>query len=424
MTQAPTPDPTPAFPVLDTPADGLPPVTATERDLSTAAGMIAGGHGPIAIDAERASGYRYGNRAYLVQLRREGAGTFLFDTAAIPDLSPVQEAIGDAEWVLHAATQDLVCLAEVGLRPATLFDTEVGARLAGLPRVGLAAVVEHYVGVTLAKEHSAVDWSTRPLPEPWLRYAALDVELLVDVRNAMYADLESQGKLDWALQDFDALTRFTGPPVREEPWRRTSGIHSVRDRRVLARVRSLWQTRDRIARDRDTSPGRVLPDALLLEVAKQNPASPADLTAIRAEGRPATRRGKPRPAHTGLPRYQRDWLAAVEAANALDPGELPGPPPRTDGPPPARAWADRDPTAAARLGFAREQLAQLSAERHVPVENILQPDTLRRILWQPPQPLDESHIRDFLGSRGARPWQVDLTTPIIEAAAEIQAPDQ
>ena len=174
------------------PADGVPEVVIDERQLMAAAAAIARGTGPVALDAERASGHRYGQRAYLVQLRRAGSGTWLFDPAACPDLSPVADAIGDAEWVLHAATQDLACLAEVGLRPKRLFDTELGGRLAGLPRVGLGAAVEHYLGLSLAKEHSAVDWSRRPLPEPWLRYAALDVEVLVDLRDAIAADLTEQ----------------------------------------------------------------------------------------------------------------------------------------------------------------------------------------------------------------------------------------
>lgn len=118
------------------PADGVPEVVIDERQLMAAAAAIARGTGPVALDAERASGHRYGQRAYLVQLRRAGSGTWLFDPAACPDLSPVAEAIGDAEWVLHAATQDLACLAEVGLRPQRLFDTELGGRLAGLPGSG------------------------------------------------------------------------------------------------------------------------------------------------------------------------------------------------------------------------------------------------------------------------------------------------
>ena len=172
---------------LTHPRDGVPDVVVDERTLMRAAEAIGSGTGPVGIDAERASGYRYGQRAYLVQIRREGSGSWLIDPIACPDLSPVGEAIGDAEWILHAATQDLPCLAEVGLHPQSLFDTELGGRLAGLPRVGLGAMVEHYLGLQLAKEHSAVDWSVRPLPEPWLRYAALDVEVLVDLRDAVAA---------------------------------------------------------------------------------------------------------------------------------------------------------------------------------------------------------------------------------------------
>ena len=228
------------------------------------------GTGPVGIDAERASGYRYGQRAYLVQIRREGSGSWLIDPVACPDLSPVGEAIGDAEWILHAATQDLPCLAEVGLHPQTLFDTELGGRLAGLPRVGLGAMVEHYLGLQLAKEHSAVDWSVRPLPEPWLRYAALDVEVLVDLRDAVAAELASQGKAAWAAEEFDHLLDFTGPEPRVDPWRRTSGMHKVRGRRGLAIVRELWLWRDAVAQQRDTSPGRVLPDAAISEIAIAN----------------------------------------------------------------------------------------------------------------------------------------------------------
>ena len=203
--------PAPVLVPLEMPADGVPDVVVDERRLAEAARAIAAGHGPVAIDAERASGYRYGQRAYLVQVRREGSGTWLIDPIACPDLSPVAEAIGDAEWVLHAATQDLPCLAEVGLRPVRLFDTELGGRLVGLPRVGLAAVVEHYLGLSLAKEHSAVDWSTRPLPEPWLRYAALDVEVLVQVRDAVAADLAEQGKLAWAHAGVRRADPVPGP---------------------------------------------------------------------------------------------------------------------------------------------------------------------------------------------------------------------
>ena len=387
-------------PLLE-PAEGVPEVVADERRLLDAARAIAGGTGPVAVDAERASGHRYGQRAYLVQLRREGSGTWLLDPVACPDLGPVDEAIGDAEWVLHAATQDLACLAEVGLRPRALFDTELGARLVGLPRVGLGAAVEHYLGLSLAKEHSAVDWSRRPLPEPWLRYAALDVEVLVALRDAVDADLREQGKQEWARQEFEALLGFTGPPVRQDPWRRTSGMHKVRKRRGLAVVRELWLARDRLARQRDTSPGRVLSDAVLVELALATPHTPADLEA--RELRVARR--NPRP-----------WLEAVRRAEAVPERELPPLALPSTGPPPQRAWADRDPVAAVRLAQAREELTAFAEEHRVPVENLLTPETLRRVLWQPPPDTSVDGIAAVLTSYGARPWQVEIAAPVVAAA--------
>jgi ribonuclease D len=384
------------------PREGVPDVVVDERRLVEAGRAIAAGTGPVAIDAERASGHRYGQKAYLVQLRRAGSGTWLIDPVACPDLGPVADGIGDAEWVLHAATQDLPCLAQIGLRPAKLFDTELGARLVGLPRVGLGAAVEHYLGLSLAKEHSAVDWSTRPLPEPWLRYAALDVEVLGELRDAVAADLEAQGKTEWARQEFDALLDFAGPPVRMDPWRRTSGMHRIRKRRGIAMVKELWLTRERIAERRDTSPGRVLADSVIVELANRVPTTAEELNDIR-ELRPARRNAKV-------------WLDALRRAqslpeSALPPLTLPG-----SGPPPPRAWPDRDPVAAARLAQAREGIAAFGAEHAVPVENVLTPDLLRRLIWSPPADLSETGIAAALSTLGARPWQVAVTAPIIAQA--------
>lgn len=403
------------YPLLDRPADGLPEVVADESALLDVAQRFADASGPVAVDAERASGYRYGSSAYLVQLRRAGAGTALIDPVACPDLSAMQDAIDGAEWVLHAATQDLPCLRDLGLHPHRLFDTELGSRLAGLPRVALATVVEHYLGVTLAKEHSAVDWSTRPLPTPWLSYAALDVEVLVELRDRVRADLCEQGKWEWAAQEFEALTHFTGPPARTDPWRRTSGMHRIRDRRAVARVRELWQTRDAIARERDLAPGRVLPDALLVAIAGQAPRTRADLRAV-AHGA-ASSRGRGRGPHRGVARYQDEWLAAVDRVRKMPDTALPPAVIRSDTPPPARAWADRDPVAAERLSEVRKHLGELAEVHHVPVENLLTPSSLRALLWHRTEPLDEHSVRSGLADLGARPWQIDLATPLILQAA-------
>jgi ribonuclease D len=396
------------------PAEGVPDVVVTERDLARAAEALAAGTGPVALDAERASGYRYGQRAYLIQIRREGSGTWLIDPIACPDLSPIGEVLSDVEWILHAATQDLPCLAEVGMRPTRLFDTELGGRLVGLPRVGLAAVVEHYLGLTLAKEHSAVDWSTRPLPEPWLRYAALDVEVLVQVRDLMAVDLAAQDKMAWAEQEFDSLTRFTGPPVRLEPWRRTSGLHKVRNRRGAAMVRELWQTRDAIAVETDIAPGRILPDAAVIDLAIKAPKTAADINQNGA-GRVSR----------SVRRYQQEWLNALERARQLPDTDLPALTVRSDGPPPARAWADRDPVAAARLSQARAAMGEFAGAHQIPVENVLSPDSLRRMLWTPEQHTAEPTLQSIsqaLRALGARQWQIDIAGPIIEDAINRPVP--
>ncbi len=396
------------------PAEGVPDVVVTEGDLVRAAEALASGTGPVALDAERASGYRYGQRAYLIQIRREGSGTWLIDPIACPDLSPIGEVLSEVEWILHAANQDLPCLAEVGMRPTRLFDTELGGRLLGLPRVGLAAVVEHYLGLTLAKEHSAVDWSTRPLPEPWLRYAALDVEVLVQVRDLMAEDLAAQDKTAWAEQEFDSLTRFTGPPVRLEPWRRTSGLHKIRNRRGAAMVRELWQTRDAIAVETDIAPGRILPDAGVVELAIKAPKTAADISQ-QVGGRVLR----------SVRRYQQQWLDALERARQLPDTDLPVLTLRSDGPPPARAWTDRDPVAAARLSQARSAMGEFAAAHQIPVENLLSPDYLRRMLWAPGQLLGEATLESIsqaLRTLGARQWQIDIAAPIIEEAINRPVP--
>ncbi|WP_432503349.1 HRDC domain-containing protein [Kineococcus arenarius] len=392
------------LPLLDAPAQGLPPVVTDEPALARVVAAMAAGTGPVAVDAERASGYRYGQRAFLVQLRRAGAGTALIDPTALPDLSALGEALSGAEWVLHAATQDLPCLAELGMRPATLFDTELGSRLAGLPRVGLGAVVEELLGLRLAKEHSAVDWSTRPLPEPWLTYAALDVEVLVQVRDALAERLAEQGKLEWAREEFAAIAAAPSPVPPAEPWRRVSGLHAVRSRRQLAVVRELWLARDAEARRRDTSPGRLLPDSAIVAAAR---ALPRSAQALAATGGFTGRASRTR---------LELWAAAVARGLALPDAELPQHAVRGDGPPPPRTWAAKHPEAAARLAAARAAVMAIADRHAVPVENLLQPDALRRLAWQPPRPLDEAGVARALSDRGARRWQVELVTAAVTSA--------
>jgi ribonuclease D len=386
------------------PREGVPPVVTSADALTDTVAAFKAGSGPVAIDAERASGYRYGQRAYLVQLRRVGAGTAIIDPIACPDLSELGDALADAEWVLHAASQDLPCLAGVGMRPRELFDTELAGRLAGFARVGLGSIVETVLGFTLEKGHSAVDWSTRPLPEPWLRYAALDVEVLIELRDELEAELRRQSKLGWALEEFAAIAASPLPAPRAEPWRRTSGLHRVRKRRQLAVVRSLWETRDDIARQRDLSPGRVLPDTAIVEAALTMPESAQALGGLPVFGGRATRR------HIEL------WYEAIEAARALPESELPSTTMAHEGPPPARSWVERDPAAAGRLMAARAAVAAIADEHTMPAENLVAPDSVRRIAWEPPAEITPEAVTDALRQLGAREWQVQLTSAAIAGA--------
>ena len=394
-------DTAPAEPLREPEPHAALHVIDTRAEYEFAVGRLAAGEGPFAVDAERASGFRYSQRAYLIQIFRRGSGAFLFDPPAIGDFSALAELMADQEWILHAASQDLACLREVGLDPVRIFDTELGARLAGLPRVGLGPVVEQLLGIHLAKEHSAADWSTRPLPQSWLVYAALDVELLPDLRDKIAEILEVSGKTRIAEEEFDAVLRRE-TPVREEPWRRLSGIHALRQARNLAVARALWTARDDYAREIDTAPGRLMPDASLVAAARLLPTTKRDLAAIKEFTGRASRSQIDR------------WLAAIQEGMATT--DLPQVRPPSDALPPPRVWVDKNPEADARLKRARAAVAEISTELDIPLENLLTPDYLRRVAWTPPVPATAETIAGALEALGARRWQLDATAQAIADA--------
>lgn len=399
------PDVTP----LTEPSEGVPTVVDTAEGLAAVISAFASGSGPVAVDAERASGYRYGQRTYLVQLRRAGAGTALVDPVPLPDLSALSRALSGTEWVLHAASQDLPGLAEQGLRPDAVFDTELAARLLGMERVGLAAVVAEVLGLGLAKEHSAVDWSTRPLPSEWLRYAALDVEVLVTLREELAERLEKAGKSEWARQEFEAVRTAAPPPPRVDPWRRLSGLHTLRDARRVAVARELWLLRDAEARRRDLSPGRVLPDAAIIAAAELDPKDERTLLTLPGFGGRSVRR------------LARTWIEALTKARELPDDMLPVAPP-LDGPPPPHRWAERDPVAAARLARCREVVTTAAAAHTLPPENLITPDSVRRLAWTPPEEITPETVAATLRGYGARAWQVGLIAEGLAAALREPTP--
>jgi ribonuclease D len=395
--------------LLTAPIEGVPPIVTTPEGLQEASAALRAGTGPVAVDAERAHGFRYSQRAYLIQLRRAGSGTHLVDPIAFgqpADLSALGAAVSDAEWVIHAANQDLRCLYEVGLIPTTLFDTELAARLLGYPRVALGTMLEELFGVRLLKEHSASDWSRRPLPEEWLIYAALDVELLIELRDRLATKLLETGKWQWAEQEFAALVASAGvgPEPRRDPWRRTSGIHHVHTRRGLAYVAELWYARDAVAQRLDKAPSKILPDAAITELAAHKHPDRTTLRKIPAFSRRQARRA------------EAAWLTALDVVAEMPDGALPPMHIPNDGPPQSRMWPAKNPGAAARLAAVRAALLTIAERYELPMENLITPDHLRRLAWRPPSPLTEDSVDQTLASLGARPWQRELTVAAITKA--------
>lgn len=396
-------------PLLAAPRHPLPEVITTADELARAVSELAAGSGDIALDAERASGFKYSQRAYLIQIFRRGGGLHLIDPIAFgsaPEVfAPLNTVIQSAQVVLHASSQDLPCLREIGINPTDLFDTELAGRIAGFPRVGLGALTESLLNIRLAKEHSAVDWSQRPLHHDWLLYAALDVDVLLDLKDEIVRELISRGKLEWAIQESAAALAAPPPSPRRDPWRRTSGIHQVKRPEQLAIVRELWQVRDQLARERDIAAGRVLNDRALMSVAVKPPATLLHLQSISA-----------------LKKDAHHWWRALEDARA-NPTVPKGPP--SEGPPTQiRVWKERAPLAYARLTHARGALATCASELELPAENLLAPDLIRRFCWQDP-PLggrSESEVAEFLRACGARPWQVAFAAPLLLAIEGVTEP--
>ena len=385
------------------PREGLPKIATSAEDLLEIVAAISKGTGPVALDAERASGFKFSQRAYLIQLRRLGSGSHLIDPISFENLSPLQDALQGVDWILHAASQDLVCLAEVGLIPtAGLFDTELAGRLLGLPRVGLGPMIETQLGFALAKEHSAADWSTRPLPESWLNYAALDVEFLIELWELLEQQLIDAGKHDWAVQEFDHVRRTTAFIERVDPWRRTSGMHVIRTPREIAIVREVWQARDAIAREQDIAAGRILSDSHIVTLANSGLSTKSELRTLSFM-------------HLrNVKRHADTWIDAALRAHALSEDQLPPLKLPATGIPAPRNWEMRNPQAWQRLEFAKARLIEIAQELNLPIENLMTPDSIRKVLWAPPE--TPELLKSTLSDLGARPWQLEVVGPILETA--------
>jgi ribonuclease D len=396
------------------PAQGTPPVIDTEAKFKDALAQLSQGHGPFAVDAERASGFRYSARAYLIQVKRNSGGLHLIDPIPFGPghelFAQLNSLMNTDEVILHASTQDLPCLRELGINPIKLFDTELAGRIAGLPRVGLGPLLESLMGVTLAKEHSAADWSARPLPQDWLTYAALDVELLVELRDRMYELLETSKKLNWALEEFAAILNAPPAPPRVDPWRRTSGMHKIKRREQLAVIKELWHARDKVASEQDISPGKLLNDSAIVELAIAPAVTKKEFEkALRPLGLRA--------------RWLENlplWLSSISVAVSLPEDQWPAMRTNADTLPPIKLWRDKFPEKFAPLSHARAAIEIIAHDNHIPVENLISPEYVRRVCWKPPTGATETlsipTVEQALTELGARQWQIALVAPALAAA--------
>jgi ribonuclease D len=355
---------------------------------------------PYAIDAERASGFKYSQRAYLLQISSATSDIYLIDPTSIKDLTPLRQLLNNKSWILHAATQDLPCLFELELTPGEIFDTELAARLLSLPHVGLGGLLEDELQITLDKEHSAADWSKRPLPQDWLVYAALDVEFLHQLRKSLTQKLIENNKLNLAQQEFKALCSWQSPGLRNDPWRRTSGMHEVRGGQDSAIVRQIWLKRDEIAQQRDIAAGRVLNDAGIVEIATKKPKTVQELKDLASI--------KYRPAKNDA----EIWFEQLQIALQLGPDQWPVKQKGAESYPAPKSWLEKRPEAYHRLQFVKAQLHKLSEELLIPVEHLCSPDLVKKWCWDKPTDQLET-INDWLISQGARDWQAQNLAPVL-----------
>ena len=371
----------------------LPDVVDTAADLEQAARALRDGEGPLGVDAERAGSYRYSQRAYLVQVYRRNAPVLLLDPIGIDDFSPLAHMLGADQWLMQAAHNDLDCLAEIGLVPPDLFDTEIAGQLLGLERVGLASLVETQLGYAMRKGHGQADWSRRPLRRSWLEYAVLDVSLLPDLEEELAEKLAEAGKTQWAREEFTHQMRQRPTPDRHLRWLRTNGAGKLRTNAQRGALRALWFHRDELAAQRDVAVHRIARDPVLVEMAKALPTTASQLAALPDIPRPVV-------AQAGK------WLRVIERG-AAEPVALPD---RPEGPPQRslRAWENRDPQAAKRWTALREALAARADELQVWPQTLLTPDVLADLAWAPP--VDP---RARLIELGARPWQIEHTLDLF-----------
>ncbi|MCA9549759.1 MAG: ribonuclease D [Myxococcales bacterium] len=220
----------------------------------------------------------------------------------------------------HALEQDLLIYHRItGALPAGVFDTQIAAAFLGYgDRIGLGPLLEQRVGVNLDKLYTRADWGRRPLPEAQLAYAVSDVAHLFELTDALRADLEARGRTAWVEEETQASllnpADYAGrAPEEAYRWVSRRPADDTPEAKIL---RALAAERERVAQEIDEPPRRLVPDDVLVDLARRAPDRPEDLVG-------GTHR-RPTPA---LTKHQDRWLTAIrDAAGAPD---TPAPPRRS-----------------------------------------------------------------------------------------------
>lgn len=391
---------------LNEPFDGIPEVT-TDID-AIAAVLSASPGGVFALDTERAMGIRYSDRAYLIQVKSENSPIYLIDPVGIEDrLTLLADALA-GEWILHSADQDLPSLRQLGLEPTKVFDTEMAALLLGYDHTSLQHLIADRLGWFLAKEHSNADWSARPLAPELRSYAALDVQLLHELRDSMIQLLTDAGRLEWFEQECEEIRLRPPKPPKAQPWRRAARQAGIKDQRALAMISCLWQARDTIAQKRDVSPSKVYPTKLIGELAGHKPRSRSDLQ------RSSLMRSRERQ------KLVDAFWDAIDKAWRMTESELPARKfrdPNRDPFPPTNRWDNLNPEAGRRWHSIRDKIFAAADELSIRQDVLLKPLIQKTIAWNGwNSPAD---LTRALASAGARPWQIDIVTPVLSTIRSV-----
>ena len=338
----------------------------------------------LAIDIEADSLYHYFEKVCLIQISTD-SNTYILDPLAIShvgELAPIM-ANPAVEKVFHAASYDVFCLRRgYGFVFANIFDTHIAAQLLGYEFLGLGVLMEQLLGVYHSKRRQRDDWSHRPLASGQLEYAAMDTHHLLRLRDELEKQLREKGRLEWALEEFETAAA-TERPEKEfdtEGFRRIKGNRDlpVPDQGVL---KALYLLRDRIARELDVPPFKVLNNSILIDLVRRPPASAREMF------------NRPGISYRVARRFAADILGTIAEARRQDPSIIETP---------ARNnWRAPSRAVKLRMEALRRWRQEKSRQLNLHVGVVFPANVLENLAMAPPNDLGE-----LASLAGMRRWRV------------------